>query len=60
MEKLFNCDEVAEIFGIKKITVYDWVRKGKLPAVRVGKAYRVAESDIERYIEAHKIGATHE
>lgn len=46
MGKLYTCDEIAERYGVKVITVWDWIRKKKLPAMKIGKIYRIREEDI--------------
>lgn len=47
MDTLYTCAEVAERYGVKTITVWDWIRKKKLPAVRIGRDYRINASDLE-------------
>lgn len=42
----YTCKEVAERFRVQERTVWSWIRSGKLPAVRVGKQYRITEEDI--------------
>lgn len=34
------------------MTVYRLIRSGKLPAVQIGKTYRVKETDLEEYLDA--------
>ncbi|GHU90979.1 hypothetical protein FACS1894202_11680 [Clostridia bacterium] len=47
MEKLLTCEQVAERYGVKVITVWEWIRSKKLPAVKVaGKLYRIRAEDI--------------
>ena len=41
MEKFYDCKQVAERYGVKITTVWEWIRTGKLRAIRVGKQYRV-------------------
>lgn len=53
-ERMLTCGEVAKICRVKKITVYDWIRKGKLPAVKVGKSYLVYESELEKAMWARE------
>ncbi len=48
-EKLYTCEEIAERYTIKIRTVWDWIRSGKLPAVHVGRLYRVRESDLAEF-----------
>jgi len=32
------------------MTVYRLIKSGQLPAVRVGKSYRLREEDVDRYL----------
>ncbi|MDH4657409.1 helix-turn-helix domain-containing protein [Corynebacterium pyruviciproducens] len=44
--------EVAEIMRVSKMTVYRLVHAGELPAVRVGRSFRVNEKVVSEYLEA--------
>jgi excisionase family DNA binding protein len=47
--------EVADGMRVSKMTVYRLVHAGELPAVRVGKSYRVPQDALDRYLEASVI-----
>ena len=49
MSELFTCDQVAERCGVKTLTVWDWIRKKKLPAIKLGRDYRIRQEDIEAF-----------
>ena len=49
MAQLFTCKEVAERYRVKVITVWDWIRSGKLSAVKIGRDYRVSEDDLQQF-----------
>jgi excisionase family DNA binding protein len=49
--------EVAERMRVSKMTVYRLIKGGKLPAVRIGKAYRVREEDLETYLDSSYVTA---
>jgi excisionase family DNA binding protein len=43
--------EVATMMRVSKMTVYRLVHNGELPAVRVGKSFRVPEKAVHGYLE---------
>lgn len=50
--------EVAETLGVHYMTVYRYVRTGRLPAVKHGSEWRVRRSDLARFeAEGHGAGA---
>jgi excisionase family DNA binding protein len=42
--------EVASMMRVSKMTVYRLVHGGELPAVRVGRSFRVTEEDVNEYL----------
>jgi excisionase family DNA binding protein len=42
--------EVAAILRVSTMTVYRLIKSGDLPAVRVGKSYRLSEDEVDRYL----------
>lgn len=42
--------EVAAIMRVSKMTVYRLVHNGVLPAVRVGRSFRVPEDAVHEYL----------
>ncbi|MEC3975349.1 helix-turn-helix domain-containing protein [Amycolatopsis sp. H20-H5] len=43
--------EVASLMRVSKMTVYRLVHSGELPAVRVGKSFRVPEKAVHEYLQ---------
>jgi excisionase family DNA binding protein len=43
--------EVATVMRVSKMTVYRLVHSGDLPAVRVGRSFRVPENDVHAYLQ---------
>jgi excisionase family DNA binding protein len=42
--------EVASMMRVSKMTVYRLVHGGELPALRVGRSFRVLEEDVNEYL----------
>lgn len=50
----YTIEEIASLLKVSKLTVYDLVKKGKLPAFRVGRQMRITADDLKRYIAGQK------
>ena len=50
--KFLTVAEVAEIMRVSKMTVYRLVHSDELPAVRVGRSFRVNETAVNEYLES--------
>lgn len=48
--------EVASIMRVSKMTVYRMVHSGELPAVRVGRSFRVPEDEVQKYLRESYMG----
>jgi excisionase family DNA binding protein len=44
--------ELADQLRVSNMTVYRLVQAGQLPAVRVGRSYRIREEDVDKYLSA--------
>jgi excisionase family DNA binding protein len=44
--------EVATLLRVSNMTVYRLVQAGQLPAIRVGRSYRIREDDVDKYLSA--------
>lgn len=51
----YTTEEIAQLLKISKLTVYDLIKKGKLPAYRVGKQMRIDADDLESYKKTNKM-----
>ncbi|WP_054703869.1 helix-turn-helix transcriptional regulator [Bacillus sp. JCM 19041] len=54
-EGSYTTEEIAQMLKVSKLTVYDLIKKGKLPAYRVGKQMRVDAPDLEAYKHKNKM-----
>jgi excisionase family DNA binding protein len=47
--KVYTTEEVAQLLKVTARTVQEWIRTGKLPAVRYGRLYRVRADDLAKF-----------
>ena len=50
-DQVYTVDEVAAIFRIPADTVRRLIRRGSLPAIRLGRHYRVPKSVVDDYFD---------
>ncbi len=55
--KFLTVAEVASVMRVSKMTVYRMVHAGDLPAVRVGRSFRVPEKAVHDYLRGAFIEA---
>jgi excisionase family DNA binding protein len=51
-ERLLTLEEVAERLAVSRKMVYDWIRDGRMPGVKMGRLWRVKESSLDAFIDA--------
>ena len=49
-DPLLTVSEVAATMRVSKMTVYRLVHSGELPAVQVGRSFRINEDDVNEYL----------
>ncbi|WP_370325035.1 helix-turn-helix domain-containing protein [Euzebya sp.] len=50
-DRLWTVAEVAEHMRVSNMTVYRLIKAGDLPAIRVGKNYRIRGKELADYID---------
>jgi excisionase family DNA binding protein len=55
-DELLTVGEIAERLRIHSMTIYRWIDDGRLPAIRIGKQYRVRAADLEEMLEGSRVG----
>ena len=48
--KFLTVNEIAEIIGLSTARVYETIRRGLLPAVRIGRQVRVEEQAFREWV----------
>lgn len=51
-EEMLTPEEVAEYLKVPIQTIWRWCRQGTLPAVKIGKYWRVPREKLDAFIEA--------
>lgn len=52
MERLMlTVPEVAQALNIKRTTVYELMRRGDIPSVKIGKSRRIHRQQFDAYVE---------
>ena len=50
--RFLTVQEVADMLRVSSMTVYRLIKAGDLPAVRVGRSFRVRDTDVDGYLAA--------
>jgi excisionase family DNA binding protein len=57
-DRLLTVVEVASLMRVSNMTVYRLIKSGNLAAIRVGKNYRIRESDVDHYLSDRAVRIT--
>jgi excisionase family DNA binding protein len=49
--ELLSVDDLTKILRISKGTAQRWCRDRRLPAAKIGKAYRIRKQDLDKWYE---------
>lgn len=51
-ENLMTIEEVASYLRVKKRTIYDWLKKGKIPAIKTVGQWRFKKEKIDAWLDS--------
>jgi len=51
-DDLMTIEEVAKYLRVKKRTIYDWVKKGKIPAIKAVGQWRFKKGKIKDWLDS--------
>jgi excisionase family DNA binding protein len=51
--KPFNLKEASEYLGVSAVTLRRWVKDGRVPAYRIGRAYTFDVTDLKEFKKGH-------
>ena len=50
-QEIMTIEEVAQYLRVKKRTVYEWLKKGKIPAIKTVGQWRFKKSKIDAWLD---------
>ena len=51
---LLRPSEAADAIGVGRATVYALIRRGELPAVRIGESVRIPAEELQKWVEGKR------
>jgi excisionase family DNA binding protein len=56
--ELLSVEEVAAYLDVRPVTIYRWCREGRLPCLKVGKAWRIRRVALEDFLQQRERSST--
>ena len=53
-DELLSVYDITAYLRVNRATVQKWCREGRLPAVKIGRDYRIRRRDLEAWYEAQR------
>lgn len=57
-ERILTPSQVAQILQIHQFTVLKYIKQGKIKASKIGRVYRIRESDLENFLDQSSSSVT--
>ena len=54
-EKFYTARELADILKLNIMTIYRYIKAGKLKAYKIGKEFRIEKDEFNKFLEVNKI-----
>lgn len=55
-ERQYTVKEISDHFQVSRQAVYDWIKDGKLRAIRLGERVRIPDSALRAFIQEIRPG----
>ena len=53
-QELMTIEELAQYLRVKRRTIYEWVKKGKIPAIKTVGQWRFKKEKIDVWLESQQ------
>lgn len=57
METMLTVQDVADQLQLNYLTVYFWVKSGKLPSSKLGRQYRISQAQVNEFLRVNAVKA---
>lgn len=55
IDKFYTAEELAEALQLNIMTIYRYIKAGKLKAYKFGKEFRIDKTEFEKFIKKAKV-----
>lgn len=55
MENLLTPQEIADVLGVSKSTIYQWTHQEYIPHIKLGRFVRFRQSQVEKWLTQREI-----
>ena len=53
-DRYLSVDEIASYLGVKRDTVYKWITRRGLPALKVGRLWKFRKEEVDNWVSAQQ------
>ena len=54
-QEFYTAEELAEILKVNIMTIYRYIKAGKLKAHKIAKIFRITKENFDNFLNEHKI-----
>lgn len=56
LAKFISVAELAKLLGVSRVAVFNKIKKGQIPAEKIGRAYVIASADVQDIVQGGDTG----
>jgi excisionase family DNA binding protein len=57
--ELLTVKEVAKYLRVGQVTIWRWCQQGQIPALRIGRSWRIHRDDLFNFLKNHNLSHFH-
>ncbi len=55
-KEFYKAEDLANKLEVNIMTIYRYIKSGKISAYKMGKEFRISKVEFERFLESQKVG----